>query len=153
MGGNTDIKVRQAVVADLDMLAPLFDAYRMFYAQPSNMVLARAFLLERFQRNQSVLFLALRNDGAAVGFTQLYPSFSSVSAAPIFILNDLFVVPEARRRGVGARLLSAAAEYGRSHGAVKLSLTTGVSNAAAQALYAAQGWVREDDFYAYNLSL
>src|SRR6266699_3356408 len=86
------------------LLLPLFDAYRQFYRKPSDPGLARRFLLERFQHNQSVVFLAMRRDGSAVGFTQLFPSFSSASAARILVLNDLFVLPETRRMRVGTRL-------------------------------------------------
>ncbi len=152
MTDSTSISTHQASVADLNALVPLFDAYRVYYGKPSDEALARAFLLERFQHNQSVVFLA-RSAGAAVGFTQLYPSFSSASAARIFILNDLFVVPEARRVGVGARLLAAAASYGRAVGAVRLSLATAVDNDTAQALYASEGWVRDTKFCSYHFAL
>lgn len=145
--------IRQATVADLDRLAPLFDAYRQFYGKPADPALARDFLLERFRHNQSVLFLAVDGNGAGLGFTQLYPSFSSVSVARTFILNDLYVSPPARRSGVGAGLLQAAADYGRAVGASRLSLSTAVDNDFAQALYATQGWVRDTQFHAYTLAL
>lgn len=147
------IQTRQASVADIALLAPLFDAYRVFYGKPSDIGVAQAFLLERFQHNQSVLFIALQANGAAVGFTQLYPSFSSVSAARTFILNDLFVVPEARRSGVAGKLLGAAKNYGRAVGAIRLSLSTAIDNESAQALYESQGWVCDTKFYAYSLPL
>lgn len=150
---DAGLQVRQATVADLDPLVPLFDAYRRFYGRPGDPALARAFLHERFRHQQSVVFLALRADGAAVGFTQLYPSFSSVSAARLFVLNDLFVAPEARRAGVGARLLQAAAGYARAVGAIGLTLSTAVDNTAAQRLYRAQGWTRDDAFQVYHLAL
>src|ERR1700676_5108761 len=92
------IEVRQATVDDLDLIAPLFDAYRQFYRQPSDPEAARRFLLERFEHGESVIFLAFEN-AAAIGFTQLYPSFSSGAMARIFILNDLFVAQEARGHG------------------------------------------------------
>ena len=153
MSKTESIQTRQACVADIALLVPLFDAYRVFYGKSSDVALARSFLLERFQHNQSVLFIALQTNGAAVGFTQLYPSFSSVSAARTFILNDLYVVPEARRSGVAVKLLEAAANYGRAVGAVRLSLSTAMDNETAQALYVSQGWVRDTKFYAFNLLL
>jgi ribosomal protein S18 acetylase RimI-like enzyme len=153
MSLSNDIRVRQAAVEDLEALVPLFDGYRRFYGQPGDLQLARAFLLERFEHNQSVVFIATDSTGSAVGFTQLYPSFSSVSAARIFILNDLFVAPAARRLGVGVQLLEAAAQFGRAVGAVRLSLSTAKDNESAQALYASQGWVRDTGFYVYDLSL
>src|SRR5580658_6425963 len=106
MNEQYEIVVRQAAVSDLELLVPMFDAYRQFYRRPSDPALARRFLLERFQHNESVIFLAVRQDGSAIGFTQLFPSFSSVSAARILILNDLYVRPEARRKGVGYLLLA-----------------------------------------------
>jgi GNAT superfamily N-acetyltransferase len=151
MDEQHDVAVRQATIFDVDLLAPLFDAYRQFYRKPSDLSLARRFLRERFQHNQSIVFLAVRQDGSAVGFTQLFPSFSSASAAPILILNDLFVRPEARRKRVGSSLL--AAGFGRAVGAVRLTLSTETTNVTAQALYETEGWTRQIDFYVYNLAL
>jgi GNAT superfamily N-acetyltransferase len=145
--------VRRASVADLDLVVPLFDAYRQFYGQTQDFVLAREFLRERLERDQSVIFVALRPDGSAVGFTQLYPSFSSASAKQIFILNDLFVGPAARRSGVGHGLLQAAADFGRGAGAVRLTLSTALTNTPAQSLYEAAGWRRDEVFCSYNLAL
>lgn len=147
------IHIHQATIDDLDQVAPLFDVYRQFYGQPSDIVLARTFLMERFRHQQSVIFLAVDDAGSAAGFTQLYPSFSSVSAQRIYILNDLFVAPGARRQGVAACLLSQAAQFGRAIGAVRLSLSTALDNAAAQKLYESMGWKRDDMFCHYDLSL
>lgn len=146
------MQIRQATVADLDRLVPLFDAYRVFYGQPSDPELARSFLRDRFEHLQSIVFLALDRDWP-LGFTQLYPSFSSARARRIFILNDLFVVAEARGRGVGRALLAAAAEHGKAVGAARLTLSTGVDNRTAQALYEAAGWTRDTAFVSYNLPL
>jgi GNAT superfamily N-acetyltransferase len=147
-----EVEVRQAAVADLDLLVPLFDAYRQFYRLPSEPERARSFLLERLEHNQSVIFLAFE-EAAAIGFSQLYPSFSSGAMARIFILNDLFVAPEARRRGVGSALLQAAAQYGRSLGALRLVLSTEVTNTTAQAVYERMGWKRDTVFCVYQLAL
>lgn len=151
--GSGQILIRQASVDDLDKIAPLFDAYRQFYKQPPDLELARTFLLERFQHNQSIVFVALESDGSCLGFTQLYPSFSSGLAKRIFILNDLFVVAEARRRGVGHRLLEAAAEFGHKVGAARLTLVTALDNAPARALYESLGWRQDTVFCTYTLPL
>jgi ribosomal protein S18 acetylase RimI-like enzyme len=144
--------VRQATIADLDLLVPLFDAYRRFYRNPSDPDAARRFLRERLELGQSVIFLAFK-DSVAVGFTQLYPSFSSGSMARIFILNDLFVAPHARRCATGSALLDAAARHGRSAGAVRLVLSTELTNVTAQALYEKAGWTRDSAFCVYQLGL
>ena len=146
------IVTRQAILDDLEAVVPLFDAYRQFYKQPSDPLAARVFLRDKFNHGESVIFLAW--DGSTpVGFTQLFPSFSSVSMARVFLLNDLFVAPGHRRQGVGALLLDAAVQYGRSMGAVRLSLTTNIANLTAQATYEAQGWKRDEAFYAYHYAL
>src|SRR5262252_9213069 len=134
MNGKCQVTVRQATIADLDLVAPLFDAYRQFYRKPADLALARKFLLERFQHNESIIFVVVGEEGAGVGFVQLYPSFSSGAAARILILNDLFVTPNARRTGIGALLLRAAADYGKAVGAVRLTLSTELTNKSAQAL-------------------
>ncbi|WP_341350611.1 GNAT family N-acetyltransferase [Sphingomonas jatrophae] len=144
--------VRQATAADLSTLVPLFDAYREFYGQSSDPNGARSFLRDRFEHQQSIILLAF--DGSeAVGFTQLFPSFSSTRLARTFILNDLFVVPSARGTGAGRALLDGACEYGRNVGAARLSLSTAVTNTTAQSLYERAGWTRDNDFYAYAIPL
>ncbi len=134
------------------MIVPLFDSYRQFYGQRSELDCVRAFLQERLAQGDSVLLIA-EADGQALGFTHLYPSFSSVSMAPIFILNDLFVVAEARRSGVARRLLEAAVRHAREAGAIRLTLSTAHTNTAAQALYASAGWQRDEVFRVYHYGL
>ena len=145
--------VRGATIHDLDRLVPLFDAYRQFYGQPSDPILARQFLGECLARNQSVVLIAEDRDGAAIGFVQLFPTFSSILAAPVFILHDLFVASAARRRGVGRLLLNAAAETARAQEVVRLELATAIPNRPAQRLYESMGWKRDEEFYVYALSL
>ena len=146
------LRVRTADIHDLDALAPLFDAYRQFYGQRADLPRARAFLAERFAHHESLILLAER-DGAAAGFTQLYPLFSSVRTARVYLLNDLFVAASARRAGVARALLIAAAEHARELGAAGLSLSTALDNAPAQALYESLGWVRDRQFCEYSLAL
>lgn len=133
-------------------LAKLFDAYRQFYGQTSDLDGAKAFLSERLQNEQSVIFLA-QSDDIECGFTQLYPAFSSVAMRPIWILNDLFVAPQARRQGVGKSLMQAATEFATDNGARRLALATAVDNHSAQSLYESLGWVKNESFLHYNLEL
>jgi GNAT superfamily N-acetyltransferase len=136
----------------VDLIAPLFDAYRQFYGQTPDLDGARRFLAERLQRGESVIFAVLEGD-AALGFTQLYPSFSSVAMRPIWILNDLFVAETARKRGVGTRLLTAARDYAVQTGAARLELSTAVDNRTAQSVYERLGWQRDTAFLHYQLEL
>ncbi len=139
-----------ATLADLDTVAPLFDAYRQFYEQQPNLALAREFIRERMQNQESVILLAQNATRQAVGFCQLYPSFCSVEAQPIYVLYDLYVVPEARRTGAGTALLQAAEQLAAENGKARLDLTTAKTNLRAQAAYESLGWVRDEVFYAYS---
>ena len=147
-----ELVIRQATVSDLDGLVPLFDGYRRFYRQASEPDRIQEFLRYRFEHNQSVIFVAVK-DGTAVGFTQLYPSFSSGALARIFILNDLYVDPGARLIGTASALLQTAAEYGRRVGALRLVLSTEVTNMPAQSLYEKLGWKKNTEFCTYQITL
>lgn len=147
------LQVRQASVHDLDALVPLFDGYRQFYGQPADPQGARAFLAARFAHHQSLILLASDDRDAGLGFTQLYPVFSSVRMVRSYLLNDLFVAPQARRQGVAAALLREAAGQARALGAASLSLSTALDNAPAQALYESLGWQRDRQFCEYTLTL
>ena len=146
------LEIRRAVVSDADALAPLFDAYRGFYGRPSDLPLARGFLAERLGRGESVVLFAV--DGTSpCGFTQLYPLFSSLRCRPIWMLSDLFVVPDRRGGGVGRRLMEAARAFAREQGAASIELDTAHSNTTAQALYESLGYERDLEFRHYVLSL
>ena len=146
-----DIRIVRAGRKELDELAPLFDGYRQFYAQHSDLAAARAFLRDRIERDESVIYVAYADGGEAAGFTQLYPSFSSVSLKPLWILNDLFVRSDIRRGGVARALLERARQHALETGAKGLILNAAVTNKAAQSLYESCGWTREDEFLQYNL--
>jgi GNAT superfamily N-acetyltransferase len=144
-----DTTIRRASAADLDALVPLFDAYRVFYAQPSDPVRARDFLADRLANGESVVLVAERGP-SAIGFTQLYPIFSSVRTARTWLLPALFVAEGARRGGVARALLDAAAAFAREQGAAGVMLETTRDNGPARALYRAAGW-NEDESQWYSL--
>jgi ribosomal protein S18 acetylase RimI-like enzyme len=146
------VTVRLAMPADLSAVAALFDRYRQFYDQPADLALATRFIGERLEHGESVIFVA-EADSNALGFCQLYPTFCSVAAAPIFVLYDLFVAPSARRTGAARALMLAAEQHARQAGAARIDLSTAKTNRPAQALYESLGWVRDDAFHVYNRKL
>ncbi len=146
------VKMIRAGLEHLDVLTGLFDAYRQFYGQEPDLPGAKRFLEARLRAGDSVVFVAFDATGAGVGFVQLYPSFSSVAMKPIWILNDLFIAPQARRAGVARSLLEAACELARSTGAARLRLSTAKDNEAARALYLASGY-RMVEFDQYELAV
>jgi ribosomal protein S18 acetylase RimI-like enzyme len=143
--------IRRATLDDLDAIALLFDAYRQFYRQAGNLSLARDFIEERLTHGESVILLA-EQQGNALGFTQLYPSFSSVSACRIWVLNDLFVVPEVRSQRIGHQLLNAAREHALASGAKRIDLSTAIDN-PAQKLYESLGYEKDIGFLHYSLTV
>ncbi len=139
------MEVFQARFEHLEEVSKLFDQYRVFYKSSSDLKAAKKFLQERFQKGDSIIFV-VSNDGCIVGFTQLYPSFSSVSMKRVWILNDLFVEQACRKKGVAKLLLSAAEDFARETEAIRIILATQISNITAQSLYESLGYCKDEDF-------
>lgn len=150
MHSTPTLTTRAAGLADLAAVAELFDDYRQFYEQASDLPLARQFIAERLAKDESKIILAVNAAQALVGFCQLYPSFCSVEARPIYALYDLYVRPSARRSGAATQLLLAAEQLARQDGKARMDLTTARTNRPAQAAYEALGWVRDEVFLAYS---
>lgn len=146
-------KVTPLTDGDLDALAPLFDAYRVFYGQPSDPALARDYLARRLGAGEHVGFLARDAAGAAVGFALLSQTFSSVGLRRIWLLNDLFVAPQVRKSGTGAALMKAVEEFARATGAGRLDLFTARTNATAQSVYRRAGWTEDTDYLRFQKKL
>jgi ribosomal protein S18 acetylase RimI-like enzyme len=184
--GDVNVRRAEATAGDIGVIAPLFDAYRQFYGLMSDPALARAFVAERLERRESVIFVATDTDPTpvltpslavpqvgsltldspvdkertqsvlerALGFVQLFPSFSSLKARPLWVLNDLFVAAEGRRRGVGRALMDRARRHAEETGACRLTLETMKDNAVAKSLYLSLGYVRDpDEVEHYSLEL
>ncbi|MDB5072324.1 MAG: N-acetyltransferase [Candidatus Eremiobacteraeota bacterium] len=141
---------RAASEAHIRLAAPLFDAYRVFYRQPPDPGGSYRFLYERWVANESVLFIAFGENGAAIGFVHLYPLFLSDRMLRFWVLNDLFVTPEHRRSGAARALMQRAERHAAETGSAGLNLSTATDNVNAQALYESEGYVRDAEFVYYN---
>jgi ribosomal protein S18 acetylase RimI-like enzyme len=145
------LDIKKVTASDVSSVALLFDAYRVFYHQLSNLPAAFDFLEQRISKNESSIFVAIMAN-EAVGFVQLYPVFSSVQMKKSWLLNDLFVAESARNQGIGEALLQQAKQFGRESGAAYLLLQTGSDNYRAQSVYEKNGWIKAQDFfYEYPL--
>jgi GNAT superfamily N-acetyltransferase len=146
------VNVIRAQLADVAQAAPLFAAYREFYGQPYDLEAAASFLASRLARDESVVLLAGDAD-ATVGFTQIYPSFSSSELAPIWILNDLFVLEDARGTGAADALLETAATLAKEAGVISIELATAHTNLRAQAVYDRHGYAPDQVYRHYEKAL
>jgi GNAT superfamily N-acetyltransferase len=147
------IQALRADASHIEIIAPLFDAYRGFYLQPSNLPQSRDFIAERIARDESVIFLAMDSSGEALGFVQMFPTFSSIDAHRTWLLGDLFTTPAARGKGVGSLLMNTARDFARLSGAKGMTLETATDNFSAQRLYESLGFVRDPGYYTYCLDL
>jgi ribosomal protein S18 acetylase RimI-like enzyme len=141
----------------VDLVADLFDKYRVFYKKESDIELAKQFIQTRLDNNESVIFVAIDSDQSIpVGFTQLYPTYSSVRVVKNWILNDLYVDKEYRKQGIGEKLIAAVMTFAKENNAKLVQLSTAVDNYTAQSLYERIGFKKQEpetDFYTYTINL
>lgn len=147
---QSNYSVIEVQLIHLTLILPLFNKYRKFYQVEDKPEEAEAFLRDRIEKNESKIFLAMQGD-ISIGFTQLYPSFSSLSMKRVWILNDLYVDEACRKHGVGKMLLDAAKEFAVQTNSKGLTLSTGIENETAQSLYEKYGFIRNEHFYEYFL--
>jgi GNAT superfamily N-acetyltransferase len=139
--------IREASISDLELLVPLFDGYRMFYKQASDLERARKFLTSRITQGESVIYIAMAQE-KPIGFTQLYPIFSSVSMEPMYILNDLFIDAAYRSKGVGTALIDAVKQRCIAENQKGIVIQTKTTN-PAQKLYEHLGFKKDPDLHYF----
>lgn len=142
------MEMKTVTLATVKEVVPLFNAYREFYKQPSDLEQAEQFLKERLQKEESIIFLAYL-DAQPVGFVQLFPIFSSVAMKKAFLLNDLFVAEHARKQGVAMRLIEECYAYCKNEDARYLTLETATDNKQAQKLYEKLGMKIDQEVFHY----
>ena len=135
--------------SDLEELASLFNQYQIFYGKEHDLTCSKQFIESRFQQKDSLLYLC-KNEGEVLGFSQIYFSFSSVQMRSIWILNDLFVVAKARRKGVAESLINKILSDVKVQGVARVTLHTQVSNHAAQSLYKKLNFKLDEEFFSFN---
>lgn len=146
------MQIYRATTEHLDEVAFLFDRYRMFYGRPSDLDSAKEFIRERLQTRDAAILLAVEGD-RSFGYSQLFPSWSSVSMQRVWILNDLYVLPQARNRGIAKALINAARDLAMTTEAVRIILATEVTNTVGQNLYESMGYRKFEEFYHYLLEI
>ena len=153
------MKIKRIESHEANLVTDLFNKYRMFYRQPADLALARAYIKERLDKNESVIFVALvqnEEENIPVGFTQLYPNYSSVHAHKNWILNDLYVDKDSRKQGAGKLLIKSAMEFAKKDEALYIELSTAIDNFTAQGLYESIGFEKQEpdkNFFSYRMHL
>ena len=144
--------IKQASLADANIIAEVFDLYRVFYKQESNIQVAQQYISTRLKKNESIIFF-IEKDGKCLGFTQLYPTFDSVNVRQKIVLYDLFVREEYRRKGIAESLMNAAKQYASENNFGSIELSTDKKNIPGQSLYESLGYKRDNDFFSYDLEI
>ncbi len=144
------MQIIKASIDDLDGLAELFEAYRIFYGKSPAPTESKKFLQDRMTHNESVIFIAILETGQMLGFTQLYPIFSSTRMRRKWLLNDLFVHENYRGQGISKDLIERAKQLCKETDAAGLMLETAKTNVIGNSLYPATGFVLEDTCNFYN---
>nr|WP_261771722.1 GNAT family N-acetyltransferase [Paenibacillus xylanexedens] len=155
------IKIRQATLNDISEVSRLFNEYRIFYGQHSDLETATFFIKERMSKQESMIFVAECNEGreegsvadTVMGLVQIYPSYSSVSMGPIWILNDLFVDSTYRQQGIARKLMQAVMKQAKKQQILRIVLSTAISNRQAQALYESEGYTQDQSFMYYECNV
>lgn len=147
---ENQLLIEEAGLDDISELAVLFDAYRIFYKKTSDLKAAKNFLIDRIKNKESVIFIGRDKNGKAVGFTQLYPLFSSTSMARFWLLNDLFVAPKYRGQGYSKALIEEAKQLCVSTNAVGMMLETASDNHVGNKLYPSIGFTLDEEHNFYS---
>ncbi|QXU44393.1 GNAT family N-acetyltransferase [Pedobacter sp. D749] len=151
------MKIKQIGLTESHLVVGLFNQYRIFYKQFSDIGMAKAFIDERLQHNESVIFIAIDEDTEkSVGFTQLYPKYSSIRLSKNWILNDLYVDEVYRKQGIGEKLIKTAMDFAKANGSTFVQLETAVDNYTAQHLYENIGFEKQgndEEFFLYKIAL
>ena len=147
-----DTVVKKVSISNLDDLIGLFDQYMVFYNKPSSPNKYKEYLTERIVNKEAMIFIAYTETDIPVGFVLNYFSFSSVSQGSVVVLNDLFVSPDQRNKGIGNALISSSVSLAKETGAVRVGLATAKDNLNAQVLYEKMGFVKDADYFYYNFS-
>ena len=150
---NKKMNYRKATINDLNQLTELFNSYRVFYRKEADFNGAKAFIAERIENNESVIFVAENETKELTGFVQLYPLFSSTRMKKLWLLNDLFVNPNFRSKGISINLIEKAKELVKETNACGMFLETEKINDIGNNLYPKTGFIlnKGSNFYEWSI--
>lgn len=144
------IKIKKAGLGDLDQLSDLFDGYRKFYREESDLQMGRAFLQKRIENKESEIFVSVYESKILTGFVQLYPIFSSTRMKRLWLLNDLYVLSEYRGLGISVGLIQKAKELCVTTDSCGMILETARNNEIGNKLYHKTGFILDEEHNYYS---
>ena len=148
-----EFKIIEAESNHIEQVGELFDLYRQFYKYESNLIESTNYVKDRIINEESIIFIALNDVNEAIGFVQLYETFGSLDLGKIIILYDLYVKKDHRKNKVGRQLMLRSHEYAKKINAKRIQLSTATDNFIGQSLYKSLGYVKDADFYTYDLEI
>ena len=148
-----DFRIIEASKDYIEQVGELFDQYRQFYKYDSNIIQSTNFIKSRIINNESKIFIAINDSNQAIGFVQLYETFGSLDLGKIIILYDLYVKKEFRKKNIGRKLMISSHKYAKEIKAKRIQLSTATDNFIGQSLYESLGYVKDKDFYTYDLEI
>ena len=148
-----DFRIIEASKDYIEQVGELFDQYRQFYKYDSNIIQSTNFIKSRIINNESKIIIAINDSNQAIGFVQLYETFGSLDLGKIIILYDLYVKKEFRKKNIGRKLMISSHKYAKEIKAKRIQLSTATDNFIGQSLYESLGYVKDKDFYTYDLEI
>lgn len=148
------MEVIRATASDIPLLLPLFDRYRSFYEQVSDLKACEEYLRARFLREEAAIFMAVEvqnGEVVALGFSMMYISFSTIGLKKFWSLHDLYVEEEYRKQGIAKMLINKCKELAMENYPIGVVIESRISNQSAQHLFDSVGFVKEGEHYFYFL--
>jgi GNAT superfamily N-acetyltransferase len=93
-----------------------------------------------------------RDEPGPVGYAVFFESYSTFRAAPTLYLEDIFVLPDYRRRGIGSALLRHCIQLAHDRGCARMEWTCLDWNQKAQQVYERIGARHLSEWYLYRLT-
>ena len=146
------IELIQAKEKHIDAVSMLFDLYRQFYKYKADLKKSKNYISKRIINNESTIFISLK-DRKVVGFVQLYETFDSLNLNKKLVLYDLYILPKYRKIGIGKKLMNKSKDFAIANNFRRLELSTAIDNLKAQKLYESLNYIRDKEFYNYDLAI
>ena len=147
-----ELKINRANKNHIEGVSILFDLYRQFYKYQKDLKNSKNYIYKRIANNESIIFIGTENE-KIVAFVQLYETFDSLNLSKKLVLYDLYVLEEYRKLGLGRKLMNKSRDFAMDNNFLRIELSTSIDNYSAQKLYESLDYIRDKEYYDYNLEV